>query len=172
MRGRLRQRNERGLRRLVAGAFLVLALGLAGVFVAIALGVDALRHEGDQRHTEAVALTVSGSLERSVVDLETGVRGYLLTDRPLFLEPYRQSLVSIPVQLASLRAQVKGDFAQSRRLDPYNRSELDVWPYRSADEASLRPWSLARLLDARREHRHGRLACVRRNRHHGELRRL
>ncbi len=114
--------GERGLRRLVAGAFMVLALGLAGVFLAIALGV---RGAAARRRRAAiprrVALTAADSLERSVVDLETGVRGYLLTDQPLFLEPYRQALLDIPAGAVLApgpgRPTTRGQTARVDRLD-------------------------------------------------------
>jgi two-component system sensor histidine kinase/response regulator len=122
LRLRRAARSERGLRRLVGGAFLVLVLGIAGVFSIIALGVDALHGDADRRHSETLALTTADTLERSVVDVETGLRGYLLTDQPLFLEPYRQALSSIPSQLSVLRGLVADDRGQSALVNLLARS--------------------------------------------------
>src|SRR4051812_31290209 len=41
-------------------------------------------------------------LERIVVDLETGVRGFMLTHDPRYLEPYEKGRTRIGVRLAEL----------------------------------------------------------------------
>ena len=58
----------------------------------------------------------------------------------------------------------------SARLLTSGKFDLDVWPGRGPDQGAARRRSLAGVLDARHEHRCGRLAGVRRNRRHGERR--
>ena len=53
-----------------------------------------------QRAEQAVA--ASSRLERLVVDMESGVRGYLLTGTNRFLEPYRKALVLYPTASGAL----------------------------------------------------------------------
>ena len=51
------------------------------------------------------------------LDQETGLRGYLLGGRPMFLEPYRTAQARIPSTIASLRRETAGDAAATRALD-------------------------------------------------------
>jgi signal transduction histidine kinase len=53
-----------------------------------------------QRAEQSVA--ASARLERLVVDMETGVRGYLLTGKGKFLDPYRKALVLHPAAAGEL----------------------------------------------------------------------
>ncbi len=53
-------------------------------------------------HTLAVMQRIDGLLS-SVKDAETGQRGYLLTDREAYLEPYNNARADIPGQLQELR---------------------------------------------------------------------
>jgi signal transduction histidine kinase len=53
-----------------------------------------------QRAEQAVA--ASSRLERLVVDMESGVRGYLLTGTGRFLDPYRKALVLYPTASGAL----------------------------------------------------------------------
>jgi signal transduction histidine kinase len=74
------------------------ALGgiVVGGFVALTVAVQTLRSaERADARTELV-LATSSVLENSVLDLETGVRGYLLTDQPRFLQPYNSALANYP----------------------------------------------------------------------------
>ncbi len=108
--------RERSLRQLAVGACMIVLLVVAGGFVALVLGIESLRNDADRRHNSVLALETADGVERSVVDLETGVRGFLLTHQARFLEPYRQALVALPGELSALSAQVKGDRPQSNRV--------------------------------------------------------
>ena len=69
---------------------------VTGMFAMQLHGVRAQRDTADgARHAEQV-LRVSNGLERRVVDLETGLRGYLLTGRESFLGPYFEARASDP----------------------------------------------------------------------------
>src|SRR5277367_855403 len=76
---------------LVAGAFLVLTLSNRG----------SLQNTTRDGHSDEV-LQNSNTDERMVIDLETGLRGYLLTNQRLFLEPYFQARVGLAAQLPRL----------------------------------------------------------------------
>jgi signal transduction histidine kinase len=73
--------------RLVA-ASAVLALLVIGVFVALIVAASAARTATNEE-ARSKNVTVSAlELEKLVLDLETGVRGYVLTGNPDFLQPY------------------------------------------------------------------------------------
>jgi PAS domain S-box-containing protein len=69
------------------------------------------------RHSDQV-LAASNGLERRVVDLETGLRGYLITRDEAFLAPYLMARDSMPVQVARLQTltRVPAQAARARGL--------------------------------------------------------
>ena len=109
------QRLFRGLSAPTALAFALVIVLITGTFGALVLNIrgqhavaqDALRAER--------ILSASNAAERDLVDVETGLRGYLLTGDPRYLEPYEtgrrgyverfrimQSLVQDRAQVARL----------------------------------------------------------------------
>src|SRR5688500_10114683 len=88
--------TERSLnpgRGLAVPTFAALALALlafGGVFVALLLSVRAFHEQSDGARRAEQVLHHSTATERAVVDIETGLRGYLLTGDSRFLEPYEE----------------------------------------------------------------------------------
>ncbi|HMB18341.1 MAG TPA: CHASE3 domain-containing protein, partial [Gaiellaceae bacterium] len=78
-----------GLRMIFASA--VLAVLVAGVFAVLINAVsglnDATRREAHAKDVTAATLR----LEKLVLDLDTGVRGYILTGEEGFLKPFREA---------------------------------------------------------------------------------
>ena len=68
---------------------------LAG-FGVMLIAARNLQSADKSRARSNVVLSTSASLEESVLDLETGLRGYLLADKPVFLQPYSQALRRYP----------------------------------------------------------------------------
>jgi PAS domain S-box-containing protein len=66
-------------------------------------------------HTNQVLLE-SNHLVTELLNSETGVRGYALTRRPEFLEPYDRARVSLPNRLNHLKQLVKNNAQQARRM--------------------------------------------------------
>jgi PAS domain S-box-containing protein len=66
-------------------------------------------------HSDQVLAQAQQS-QKLIVDMETGLRGYLLTAGPEFLEPYRQASAQIGPAFDSLAQLIAGDPAQSQRL--------------------------------------------------------
>ena len=91
--------------RLSWQSFGALAVLFALNAVALVLLLDAISRQQNaanyaQRAEQAVA--ASAGLERLVVDMESGVRGYLLTGATRFLEPYQKALVLYPTESGAL----------------------------------------------------------------------
>jgi anti-anti-sigma regulatory factor/CHASE3 domain sensor protein len=107
-------------RQSLTGRFVAVGVLLGAVLVVLFLVLqvavgqlrDALRDAGrsDQVIAEAAAT------QRLAIDLETGLRGYLLTGDEQFLQPTRRAQQRIRAQGATLRRLVAGDAAQSRRV--------------------------------------------------------
>ena len=69
------------------------------------------------------------NLERLVVDGETGLRGYVITGRPLFLAPERTAAAQLPGAAAALERAAANDgrvqAGQARSLADAARAYLD-----------------------------------------------
>ncbi len=73
------------------------------------------------QHTQQVRLETK-RLQAALLDAETGVRGYGLTRRPSFLEPYQQAQQQIPLSLNTLESLVSDNPAQTRQLQSIRQS--------------------------------------------------
>src|SRR5580704_14634480 len=71
-------------------------------------------------HTLAVMQRIDGLLS-SVKDAETGERGYLLTDRETYLEPYNNARADIPGELQELRRLTATNARQQELLSQVQR---------------------------------------------------
>ncbi len=67
-------------------------------------------------HTYRVKADLS-QLEKSLVDAETGQRGFIFTGKDEFLEPYNRANQKLKEIFAELRSQIKDNPDQLRRLD-------------------------------------------------------
>ncbi len=90
-------------------------LVVAAVFASLVVAIVGLNQDANRRRDSVQALEIANRVERSVVDLETGVRGFLLTHQRRFLEPYLQARATLPSALKALRTAVASDPAQAAR---------------------------------------------------------
>ncbi|MGB8510820.1 MAG: CHASE3 domain-containing protein [Pyrinomonadaceae bacterium] len=67
-------------------------------------------------HTDEV-IAQANLAEKLLVDIETGRRGYLLTGKPEFLEPYNEASTRVAPTFDRLRQLVSDNPVQTRRLD-------------------------------------------------------
>jgi signal transduction histidine kinase len=87
---------RRTLRRRMFIASAALALLVGAAFVTLLLTVLSLRDQSRlARHSEQVIATAN-RLERLLIDLETGHRGYVITRDPTFLEPLHDARAAYP----------------------------------------------------------------------------
>jgi signal transduction histidine kinase/CHASE3 domain sensor protein len=98
----------------------LLAGGVLGVIVAVEFAllvfvIDSLRAASrDARNAETV-LSTSNRLERAVLDLETGARGFVIARQPRFLEPWWAASREYPALATALEDAVAGDPGQEAR---------------------------------------------------------
>jgi PAS domain S-box-containing protein len=106
---------QRGLTRRALVASLTLAAVVVAGFVALTVACTSLH--GEEQHDDQTTrvLATSNALEESVLNLETGLRGYLLSGRPLFLQPYRAAQQVYPGQARELAALATADPALHAR---------------------------------------------------------
>jgi signal transduction histidine kinase len=95
-----------GLALLVSAAFLVLVLAVAALR-------DATAREAHAKEVTAATLT----LETRVLELETDLRGLLVSGDQRFLEPWERRRAALPTDVRRFRALTRADAAQRFRAD-------------------------------------------------------
>ena len=112
--------QQRLLLILTIGLFLT--LGVVAYTCRAALGYDRLNDQVQRTHEVKEELS---AVLRLVVDAETGQRGYLITDDPVYLEPYQEATAQIEARLARLDSLTKNSAPQQQRMYELRRIEQD-----------------------------------------------
>jgi signal transduction histidine kinase/DNA-binding response OmpR family regulator len=119
----------------------LLLLFVTSLFVALFLTVREL-HAASQASERGDEVTSAASrLERLVIDLETGQRGFVITRDERFLEPLREARAAIPDATARLRGLISDDGQLSRvtGIDRQIRSYLTAYAQPLVDTARTDP---------------------------------
>jgi CHASE3 domain sensor protein len=74
----------------------LLALIVGGAFAAVLLAITDLRGTSDLRRQTREALVAADTLEKRIIDLETGLRGFVITRDDSFLEPSDVARAALP----------------------------------------------------------------------------
>jgi two-component system, sensor histidine kinase and response regulator len=96
--------QARSLTALVIALFSATALLVGAIFTVLLVSVTNLRDADTVARRSSDLLAQAFADERSVVDMETGLRGFLLTRQPGLLQPYNQAQAQLPGELATLRS--------------------------------------------------------------------
>lgn len=91
--------------RLIAGVLTAVTVGAAAVAIGIALlltHIVHLRTTANATLRTGTYLDATINLESEVVDAETGLRGYVITGKPLFLAPTRTAESVLPAATLAL----------------------------------------------------------------------
>lgn len=107
--------------RLVA-ASAVLAVVVAGAFVVMLTATAHLHDLQRQAQRDEDVLVVANQLERRVVDLETGLRGYIITGADNLLAPWQAARTAIPSQIDQLTGLVDDNPDQLAAIDRIDAS--------------------------------------------------
>ena len=148
---------RRGLTRRMVVASGLLATLISVAFVVLLLTIDELRASTDLRRQTREELVGADAVEKLVIDLETAVRGFVITREERFLDPWRAARAAFPAQAREferLTAEDPVQLAEARRILRLARSYIDTYsiPLVSAvrrNDASAR--SIARTEEGRRQ---------------------
>jgi signal transduction histidine kinase/CHASE3 domain sensor protein len=110
-------------RILLAGGVVVAVLLIR--FILLVHSFHSVRAANDSEERAEASVSAASRVEKLVLDLETGARGYVITRDPTFLEPWRSARRELPAQSRELLALAPGE--QSRRIDAAWRSYLNDW---------------------------------------------
>jgi signal transduction histidine kinase/CHASE3 domain sensor protein len=137
------ERHPRTLTQQLTIAGLVFGL-LEVIVFALLIGAVRSADHANQRTNEVLAATQTVSdLEKSVIDAETGMRGYVITGREQFLQPTNAARAAIPGQQRLIRRQVR-EADEQALLDPLF-SDIDSYLTQWVDHAiALRRQSTSR----------------------------
>jgi signal transduction histidine kinase len=107
-----------GLVARIAVSAIAVGIGLALVFAVLFLAITGLRHRSlEARHSQQVIATAN-RLQTLVIDLETGLRGFVITDDERDLRPWRVAQQRYPAAIANLIALTRDNRVQhARALD-------------------------------------------------------
>ena len=140
------QQGTRLFRTLYIGLILLMVAVLASVVTEVAT-IDVRRKLDNALQLERDL----GLLLSTLLDAETGQRGYLLTEKEVYLEPYRLALDSVAPILRRIGSEVREDSIQQLRLQRVSGLTADKFAELSRtlqlDAAGQRD-SLTRLLES------------------------
>lgn len=105
------------LNRVLLRAILLPVLLLAVLAAGLMWQINDLLARYQQVRRSDQTISRAHQVYRLLVDQETGMRGYLLTSAPGFLEPYRAAGSALPASLTGLRSLVSDSPEQVRRVD-------------------------------------------------------
>ncbi len=105
----------RGLMRPTFAAIAVVLVLVLGTFAALVVSVDRVHDEAESTQRSERILVQSSAAEQDIVDVETGLRGYLLTGDERFLEPFHAGRLRFDQRFVTLAGLVR-DPSQRRRV--------------------------------------------------------
>jgi signal transduction histidine kinase len=111
---RERLRKSITARVLLISAGIALLVGVA--FSVLIVAIQGQRAAGRQALRSQEAVTAGGQLERTLLALESGVRGYVASPRDRLLEPFETGRRQYPQQVAALSRLVADDPGQQRAI--------------------------------------------------------
>src|SRR3954463_9739406 len=132
-------------RMLIASGLLTVVL-VAG-FVAVSLAIENLDESTQSRRHIREELVAANALELLAIDLETGIRGFVITREARFLEPWTKARAAFPGEARALEQMVASDPTQrasvrriAAHVDAYIRDySLPLVESLRRNDASVRP---------------------------------
>jgi signal transduction histidine kinase len=124
---------------LIASGLLALVIGAA--FAVLLSSVTDLRASERRARQSEEVLVVANRLERLVIDLETGQRGFVVTRQERFLQPWQDARTAFPEAAGALERLVAGNAEQQARARRITR----------ATGSYLRDYSIPLVATARRD---------------------
>ena len=110
---------RRGLTRRMLLASGLLAIVVVASFLILLLAIINLRDSTEERRETRQGLVAADELQKVVIDLETGVRGFVITREERFLEPWNEGRAAFPEEAGALERLVADDpvqLARARRI--------------------------------------------------------
>jgi signal transduction histidine kinase len=123
-------RHHQGITARVVIVSGVITLILGAAFVLLIVAVRGQRDAGQLALRSQEAITAGSELQKSVIQLENGLRGYVASGKERTLDPWRQALRQYPGQVRRLAALVSDEPAQQtqvRRISSDIDDYVNLW---------------------------------------------
>jgi signal transduction histidine kinase len=104
-----------GLAVRIAVSATLVGIGLALVFAVLFLAITGLRHRSLEARRSQQVIAKANQLQTLVIDLETGMRGFALTGKKKFLQPWINAQESYPDAESSLLRLTRDNSRQHER---------------------------------------------------------
>ncbi len=108
----------------------IVTLGLLAL--TLAYGIQQMQRSARRVDRSDQVIAHANNLVKLIVDEETGVRGFLLTHDPTFLQPYREANQELDPEFAALFDLIKRDPEQTARLQGI-KTEFQSWQKDAAE---------------------------------------
>jgi signal transduction histidine kinase len=154
----MRRWARSGLFARIAVSAVAVAIGLAIVFAVLFLAITGLRHRSDQARNSQQVIAAANRVQTLVIDLETGLRGFVITNDERYLKPWKEAQALYPGAITTLVRLTRGNRQQRARAISIRR----------AIDAYLRVYSLP-LVDFMRGNPQAARAVVARGRGRGQV---
>ena len=92
-----------------------LAIVIGAVLVGLLLAISALRESTRAESRSKDVSLAAANLEKTVLDMETGLRGYVVTGNDAFLSTYRRARTELRQRVSTFRSQAQHDAGQQRQ---------------------------------------------------------
>src|SRR3954451_13639963 len=109
-------KHHRGITARVVLVSGVMTLLLCAAFVLLIVAVRGQRDAGQLALRSQEAITAGSELQKSVISLENGLRGYVASGKERTLDPWNQALSQYPGQVRRLAALVSDEPAQQTQV--------------------------------------------------------
>jgi PAS domain S-box-containing protein len=109
--------TESSFRRLLLRFALVPVVGLSLLLAVLGFKIHQISLSRVQGSEATATLLQSDRLLQSMIDEETGIRGYLATRDPVFLQPYRDASARFGSELSTLSALASRSSSLSRKVE-------------------------------------------------------
>jgi PAS domain S-box-containing protein len=115
----------------------IVALGLLAL--TLAYGIQQMQRSARRVDHSDRVIAQANELVKLMVDEETGLRGFLITRDPIFLQPYREAKQQLEPEFTALFELIKYDPEQTARLQRL-KMEFQAWQQDAAEDiASPKP---------------------------------
>jgi len=121
--------------KLFAGFVIISVLFTAVALVNLQLSEDVIENTKWVTRSQNVVRN-SAALQRNVIDMETGLRGYLLNGNPAFLQPYVQAKEQLPGLFREIKSHTVSSPEQTDKLNDIIRLQ-NSWQVRLAEPLIL-----------------------------------
>jgi len=117
--------------KLFAGFLIISALFTAVAIVNFQLSEDVIENTRWVSRSQIVVRN-SAALQRNIIDMEAGMRGFLLTGNEEYLEPYTQAQVLLPELITDLRGFTSQSEGQIQKINEIS-SMQQLWQIKYAE---------------------------------------